>query len=134
MLIIEATTGSAPLKNVFKNFAKFTGKHMCRSLYFDKVDKKDTPTQVFYCEFCETFNKISFTEHLRVTDSIFAFHLFVSIILYSRKYVSSGFPWYVLSQNRNFYIYKNLFQKQSFRGVLIKRYTENTHHAKVRFK
>ena len=24
-------------KGVFKNFAKFTGKHMCRSLFFNKV-------------------------------------------------------------------------------------------------
>ena len=24
-------------KGVFKNFAKFTGKHLCRSLFFNKV-------------------------------------------------------------------------------------------------
>ena len=24
-------------KGVFKNFAKFTGKHLCRSLFFNKI-------------------------------------------------------------------------------------------------
>ena len=29
--------GCSVLKGVFKNFAKFTGKHMCQSLFFNKV-------------------------------------------------------------------------------------------------
>ena len=36
-------------KNVLRNFAKFTGKHLCQSLFF----KKETLAQVFSCEFCE---------------------------------------------------------------------------------
>ena len=44
---------------VLKNFAKFTLKHLCRSLIFDKVAdrrpansvKKKSATQVFFCEF-----------------------------------------------------------------------------------
>ena len=46
-------------KGVIRNFAKFTGKYLCRSL-FSKVAglrpffiKKETLTQVFSCEFCE---------------------------------------------------------------------------------
>ena len=38
-------------KVVLKNFAKFTGKHLCQSLFFDKVageKKKRTLAQVFY--------------------------------------------------------------------------------------
>ena len=35
---------------------------MCWSLFFDKVVKKETPTQVFSCEFLRT---PFFTEHLR---------------------------------------------------------------------
>ena len=48
-------------KNVLRNFAKFTEKHLCHSLFFNKVaglrtatlSKKETLAQVFYCEFCK---------------------------------------------------------------------------------
>ena len=46
-------------KSILKNFAKFTGKHLCRTLSFDKVAaaglrsalllKKKDPRQVFFC-------------------------------------------------------------------------------------
>ena len=39
-------------KGVLRNFAKFTGKHLLHSLFFDK---KETLVQVFSCEFCELF-------------------------------------------------------------------------------
>ena len=44
-------------KGVLRNFGKFTGKHLCQSLFFNKVAgfiKKETLTQVFSCEFCKT--------------------------------------------------------------------------------
>ena len=37
-------------KGVLRNFAKFTGKHLCQRLFFIK---KKTLAQVFSCEFCE---------------------------------------------------------------------------------
>ena len=47
-------------KGVLRNFAKFTGKHLCQSLSFNKVAgvasnfiKKETLAHVFSCEFCE---------------------------------------------------------------------------------
>ena len=49
-------------KGVLRNLAKFTGKHLCQSLFFNKVVglrltynfiKKETLAQVFSCEFCE---------------------------------------------------------------------------------
>ena len=46
-------------KDVLRNFTKFTGKHLCQSLFFNKVAglcnfiKKETQAQVFFCEFCE---------------------------------------------------------------------------------
>ena len=47
-------------KGVLRNYAKFTGKHVCQSLFFNKVAggacnflKKETLTHVFSCEFCE---------------------------------------------------------------------------------
>ena len=48
-------------KGVLRNFAKFTGKHLCQRLFFNKVAvlrlqlfiKKETLTQVFSSEFCQ---------------------------------------------------------------------------------
>ena len=57
------TTRAFFKKGVFKNFTKFTWKHMCQSLYFNKaaglrseacnVIKKMTLAQAFSCQFCE---------------------------------------------------------------------------------
>ena len=56
-------------KDVFKNFASFTGKYLCWSFFFNKVagqdpasSLKETPTQVFSCEICEIFNNTYFKE------------------------------------------------------------------------
>ena len=59
-------------KGVLRNFAKFTGKHLCQSLFFNKVAglrpatllKKETLAQVFSCEFYEISKNTIFTEHL----------------------------------------------------------------------
>ena len=48
-------------KSVLRRLAKFTGKHLCHSLIFNKVAglrpatllKKETLAQAFSCEFCE---------------------------------------------------------------------------------
>ena len=47
-------------KVVLKDFTKFTGKHLCQSLFFNKVWiknflKKEKVAQVFSCEFWERF-------------------------------------------------------------------------------
>ena len=55
-------------KDVLKNFAIFTGKHLCQSLFF-KVIKKETLAQVVSCEFCKIFKNTFFTEHLWTTAS-----------------------------------------------------------------
>ena len=39
-------------KAVFRNFTKFTGKHLCQSQACNLI-KKETLAQVFSCEFCE---------------------------------------------------------------------------------
>ena len=57
---------------VLKNFAKFTGKHLCRNLFFNKVAdlrpaillKQDAGAGVS-CDFCEIFKNTFFVEHLR---------------------------------------------------------------------
>ena len=52
-------------KVVLKDFAKFTGKHLCQSLVFTKVTgetcnfiNKENLAQVFSSEFCEIFKNI----------------------------------------------------------------------------
>ena len=57
-------------KPVFKNFAMFTGKHLCWSLFLIKwqardlqIYQKETPTRVFCCEYCEIFKSTYFDEH-----------------------------------------------------------------------
>ena len=41
-------------KGVLKKFAKFTGKHLCQSLFLkSNFIKKETLAQAFSCEFCE---------------------------------------------------------------------------------
>ena len=62
-------------KDVLKNFAKFTGKYLCQSHFFSKLQacnfiKKEILAQVFSCEFCEMFKNTFFTEHLRTTVSV----------------------------------------------------------------
>ena len=50
--IVENIRSSRPevfcKKGVLRNFAKFTGKHLCQSLFYNKV-----VGQVFSCEVCE---------------------------------------------------------------------------------
>ena len=73
----EATRDVLIKKGVLKNLAKFTGKHLCQSLFnkvsllkrdFNKVSllKRDS-AQVFSCEFCKVFKNTFFTERLGTT-------------------------------------------------------------------
>ena len=52
--------------DVLKNFAIFTGKHQCWSLFLIKflinyqLYCKETPTQVFFCEICQIIKNTFF--------------------------------------------------------------------------
>ena len=41
-------------KGILRDFAKFTGKHLCQGLFLDK----DILTQMFFVEFCEIYKNI----------------------------------------------------------------------------
>ena len=64
-------------KGVLRNFTKFTGKHLCQSIFFNKVAglspatllKKILWQRGFSCEFCEISKNTFFTEHLLATAS-----------------------------------------------------------------
>ena len=58
-------------KKVLNNFAEFTGKRLCQSLFNNKAGGlrsaillKKRLWQVFFSEFCENFKNIFFIEHL----------------------------------------------------------------------
>ena len=59
-------------RGVLSNFTKFTGKHLCQSLFLNKFPglrpatllKKETLAQVYSCEFCEISKNTFFIEHL----------------------------------------------------------------------
>ena len=57
---------------VFRNFAKYTGKHLCQKFFFNKVAgltcnviERESLAQVLSCEFCEVSKNKFFTEQLR---------------------------------------------------------------------
>ena len=58
-------------KGVLKNFTKFTGKHLCQSLFYDKVAvlRPQALAQVFLYEFFKISISTFFTEHLWTTAS-----------------------------------------------------------------
>ena len=64
-------------KGATKNFAKYTCKKMCRSLFLIKLQasglqpylEREPVAQVFSFEFCEIFKNTYFTKHLRTTTS-----------------------------------------------------------------
>ena len=62
-------------KGVLRNFRKFTGKHQCQSVIFNKVAghnfiKKETLALVFSCEFCEIFKNAFFYRPPPVAASV----------------------------------------------------------------
>ena len=54
------------IQGVLRNFAKYTGKYLCQSLFF----KKEALAQVFSCVSCEISKNTIFTEHLWMTIAI----------------------------------------------------------------
>ena len=61
---------------VLKIFAKLTGKHLCQSLFFNKIAGLRPATllkkrfwHMFSCEFCQIFKKTFFTDYFRTTAS-----------------------------------------------------------------
>ena len=81
-------------KGVLRNFAKFTGKHLCQSLFFNKVAggacniiKKETLVQVFSCEFCEISKNTFFyrTALVAALANIWNFSFLIKLLFYKTK-------------------------------------------------
>ena len=58
----------SPKAGVLKNFANFTGKHLCWPSG-RQPDYKETLIQVFFCEICRIFRNKCFEYHLQTTAS-----------------------------------------------------------------
>ena len=106
-------------KGVLKNFAKFTGKHLCQSLFFIKVAgmkpatlfKKETLAQVFSCEFCEIFKNKIFKNNC-FCNSCIMFEIWVCImkIWYQNKSKKAHDAFFKIASMKSLYelkIYNN---------------------------
>ena len=76
-------------KGVLRNSAQFTGKHLCQSIFFNKVPTnllKKTLVQVFSCKLCETSKNNFCIEHLSMTASVVSMEFYkIFRIFFSRK-------------------------------------------------
>ena len=63
-VIQKQPPGEFSKKRVLKNFAKFTGKHLRRSLFFNKVAG-------LRLQYCKIFKKTFLTEHLWTITSVY---------------------------------------------------------------
>ena len=84
-------------RGVFRNFAKFTGKHLCQSLFSNKVAGLKPKNTFFYITplvtaLCEQVPLISFT-----STSLLTLHSFMKYILLTYRHMlewSRCFEWY----------------------------------------
>ena len=106
-------------KCVPRNFTKFTRKHLCQSLFFNKVAGlkpatllKKVLTQVFSCEFCEISKNTFFTEHIWTTASevgpwirLDKHWLFIKLVIskYFRKVLNKYQVFPIVYRGRNWY-------------------------------
>ena len=100
-------------KSVLRNFTKFTGKHLCQSLFFNKVTglacnfiQKETLAQVLFCEFCEISKSAFLTEHVRVTASVSCYIILRSSRRHSpsvrKKQLKQDFPLSAQERTKTF--------------------------------
>ena len=107
-------------KGVLKNFAKFTGKHLSQSLFFNKVDLrpatlfKDRLRHRCFPKFCEIFENTFSTEHLQWLLLKFISH-HTKKILYVNANLIGNQPWSKWSKNKHFLLFLILMLKQPFK-------------------
>ena len=107
-------------KGVLKNFTKPSAKHLCQSLFFNKV----AGLQVFSCKIGEIFKNTLLTEHLRRTAS--DTQLF--FLLNMQKINEEAGAYYISTCYFCFYlalylpiIFVLLYQEAATRSVLLKK-------------
>ena len=76
-------------EGVLRNFAKFTGKHLCQSLQAEACNfiKKETLAQVFSFEFCEFSKNTFFTITSENWNSHTMYYWIEGIVSKSKQYI-----------------------------------------------
>ena len=83
--------------DVLKNFVIFTGNHLCWSLFIEK----ETPKQVFSCEYCELFKNRFFIEHLWCLLLIFSTKcLYLNFYIHCCSYFGKERPFHYLNRQQ----------------------------------
>ena len=82
-------------KDILRSFAKFTWKHLYRSLFINKIleIKKETPTQIFSCEFNEIFKNTFFTEHFWMAASVHINHCISFLNRFNKLWMQGNYEW-----------------------------------------
>ena len=85
-------------EDVLKNFAIFTGKHLCFGVFFNILQAwrpatllKETPTQVLSCEYCKLFKSTYFEEHLRTGAPEFMKIYSITVLLHDKNSITFFF-------------------------------------------
>ena len=106
--------------DVLRNFAKFTGKHLCQSLFFNKVASvpatlliKSLWHRCFPVNFAKFVRTLFFAEHLRTTASVLCQRQFESHQLKFVQNGVAGFNYYLLLKVNQF-INKRELQNRIF--------------------
>ena len=109
-------------KGVFRNFAKLTRKHLCQSLFFNKVadlrpatllKKKQTLTQVLSCEFCEISKNTFSAEHLRTTASV----TWKWQVIYNLRKIYR--TWQKILWNGNIYCHEDVYSNYCHYDIMV---------------
>ena len=100
-IILQRCRSSRPevfcKRGVLRNFTKFTGKHLCQSLFFNKVAGlrpatllKKTLAQVFSCEYCEIYKNtfLQRTTLMAASDAAGNLNVYSMFQRFSSKYNS----------------------------------------------
>ena len=98
-------------KKVALNNCDFTGKHLCRSLFFKVASLtllKKTPTQVVFCKFCNILNSTSLVKQIRTAPFEHSQHHKVSDTMLRKQ----EFLWLILNFHKENYWKKNQPRKQ----------------------
>ena len=66
-------------KDVYRNFTKFTGKHLCQSLFFTlNFIKKETLAQVFSCKFFKISKNTFSYRTPQMAATVLGLYLFIT--------------------------------------------------------
>ena len=101
-------------KNVLQNFAKFTGKHLCQSFFFNKVAGLRPATslkkRLWYRCFFVNFTKFLRTFFLQNTSGRLLLNIFKKTIFHGGR----GYKGFLLLNNLKFWMELRIYCRKPF--------------------